>query len=170
MIDRRHAIRVALTLAAAPAAWLFSPAAARAQAFRRYTPLLIDLQGWKGNEPDGMAMEIPGNTVITATREYERGDARLTAQIIIGPMAQGALAGLGQTVKVETRDGRVYTAAIDGFHTMTTVNFADKSGAIIVGLGPAALFNLTFKGVAEDEAVALARRFNWKAMQAALPR
>jgi hypothetical protein len=170
MIDRRHAIRIALALAAAPVAGLLSAATARAQAFQRYTPFLVDLQGWKGGTPDGMAMEIPGNSVITATREYQRGDARLNAQIIIGPMAQGALAQLGQPLKVETRDGRMYTAAVDGFPTMTTFTVKDKSGAIIVRLGPAALFNLTFHGVAEDEALALAKRFNWKAIQAALPR
>ena len=170
MIDRRHAIRLALSLAAAPAAALLSSAVAHAQAFQRYTAFLVDLQGWKGGTPDGMAMEIPGNRMITATREYERGDARLSAQIIIGPMAQGALASLGQPMKIETREGRMYTAAIDGFQTMTTFTVANKSGAIIVGLGPAALFNLTFNGVAEDEALALARRFNWKAMQAALPK
>jgi hypothetical protein len=73
-------------------------------------------------------------------------------------------------MKVETRDGRMYTAPVDGFQTMTTDNVPDKSGTIIGRLGPAALFSLTFRGMAEDEAVALSRRFDWKAMQAALPR
>jgi hypothetical protein len=166
MIDRRHAVCIALTCAAL----LLAPAAAQAQAFQRYTPFLIDLQGWQGDTPDGMAMEMTGASIISAKREYERGEAKLTAQIIVGPMAQGALVALGRPMKVETRDGRMYTGAVDGFQTMTTVNFADKSGAIIVRLGPAALFNLSFRGVAEDEAIALSRRFNWKAMQAALPR
>jgi hypothetical protein len=53
MIDRRHAIR--FILAAVPAAML--PRAARAQqSFQRFIPFLVELPGWKGNKPDGMAM------------------------------------------------------------------------------------------------------------------
>jgi hypothetical protein len=40
----------------------------------------------------------------------------------------------------------------------------------MVALGAAALFSLNFEGVTEDEALALAQRFNWKAIQAALPK
>jgi len=32
------------------------------------------------------------------------------------------------------------------------------------------VFNLAFTGVPEDEAFALAKRFDWKAIQAALPK
>ena len=89
MIDRRGAIRLAL--AALPAACL--PQAARAQqSFQRFVPLLVDLPGWKGNKPDGMAMEMAGSSMITATRAYERGDARVNAAILTGMAAQAALA------------------------------------------------------------------------------
>jgi hypothetical protein len=32
-------------------------------------------------------MEMPGNSMITATREYQRGTARLHAQILFGAAA-----------------------------------------------------------------------------------
>jgi hypothetical protein len=32
------------------------------------------------------------------------------------------------------------------------------------------MFGLSFNGVAEDEALTLARRFDWKAIQAAVPK
>ena len=32
------------------------------------------------------------------------------------------------------------------------------------------MFNLTFSGVTEDEGLELARKFDWKAIQAALPK
>ncbi len=171
MIDRRHAIRLALAAAALPAAWLLPSSAAHAQqSFQRFFPLLVDLQGWKGNKPDGVSLETPGNSMVTATREYERGEARLDAQVIIGPAAQGALAATGAGVKIETSDARMSTSIIDGLQVTTTFTISDKSGAILVALGTSALFTLSFNGVAEDEALTLARKFNWKAIQAAIPK
>jgi hypothetical protein len=51
-----------------------------------------------------------------------------------------------------------------------TFQLSDKSGTVLVVLGPSAIFNVAFNGVAEDEAFGLARRFDWKAIQAALPK
>jgi len=44
------------------------------------------------------------------------------------------------------------------------------TGAILVALGPSAMFSLSFNGVAEDEALTLAKRFDWKTIQAAIPK
>jgi len=163
MINRRHAIRLAL--AALPAAWL--PQAARAQqSFQRFIPFLIDLSGWKGNKPDGMAMEVAGGNMITATRAYERGDARLNAAILTGMAAKAALAAGGAGIKIETADMHLSTATIDGLSVTKTYTVSNKSGAVMVGLGPSAAFTLTFTKVSEDEGLELARKFDWKAMQA----
>jgi hypothetical protein len=62
------------------------------------------------------------------------------------------------------------TATVDGLTLMRTFQVKDKSGAIIVALGQSALLNVAFTGVPEDEAFGLARRFDWKAIQAALPK
>jgi hypothetical protein len=51
-----------------------------------------------------------------------------------------------------------------------TFTVQDKSGAILVALGPSAMFSLSFNGVAEDEALTLAKRFDWKTIQAAIPK
>ena len=162
MIDRRRAIRLAL--ATLSAAWL--PTAARAQqSFQRFLPFLIDLPGWKGNKPDGMAMEIAGTGMITATRGYERGDARLNAQVITGPAAQAALAATSAGIKIETGDLRMSTSTIDGLQVTRTFTASLKSGAILVALSANAVFTLTFTGVAEDEALTLAQKFDWKAIQ-----
>jgi hypothetical protein len=167
MIDRRRAIRLAL--AALPAAWLLPSSVARAQqGFQRFFPFLVELQGWKGNKPDGVSMEMIGTGIVTATRGYERGEARLNAQVIIGPAAQVALAATGAGVKIETSDARMSTSTIDGLQVTRTFTISNKSGAILVALGTSALFTLSFNGVAEDEALTLARQFNWKAIQAAL--
>jgi hypothetical protein len=171
MLVRRIAVRLVLSAAVfAVCSLLPSPAARAQQSFQRFIPLLIDLSGWKGDKPDGMSMEMPGNSVVTATRAYVRGKATLDAQIVSGSVAQGTLAATAPGMKIETSDGRMYTSTIDGMQVVTTFTVSDKSGAILVALGPSALFNLSFNGVAEDEALTLARKFNWKAMQAAIPK
>ena len=150
---------------------MLSATPARAQqSFQRFFPLLVDLPGWKAGKPDGVSVEIPGNSMVTATREYLRGEARLNAQIIIGPAAQGALAAANTGIKIETSEARMSTSTIDGLQVTRTFTFADKSGGVIVALGPSAMFTLTSQGIPEDEALGLARKFNWKAMQAAVPK
>ena len=169
MINRRRAMY--LVLAALPLAWLLRSSTARAeQAFARFIPFLIDLDGWQGKKADGLSMEMPGNSMITATREYQRGAARLHAQIITGAAAQGALAATQTGMNIETSDGRMNTSTIDGFPASRTFNFKDKSGAIIVALGKSAMFSVSFNGLADDEALTLAKKFDWKAIQAALPK
>jgi hypothetical protein len=168
MIDRRTAIRVAVS--ALPAAWLALSSPAAAQDFQKYVPFLVDLPGWTGNKADGMAMQMTGTSMITATREYKRSGASLNAQIVSGAAAQGMLAPIQSGMKLETAEMRMNTATVDGFSVMRTFQMKDKSGAILVALGPSAVFSLNFNGVPDDEAFALARRFDWKAIQAALPK
>jgi hypothetical protein len=58
-------------------------ASARAdQAFQRLMPLLVDLDGWQGKKPDGMSMEMPNGSMTTATREYQKGPARVNAAVM----------------------------------------------------------------------------------------
>jgi hypothetical protein len=162
MIDRRGAIRLAL--AALPAACL--PQAARAQqSFQRFVPFLVDLPGWKGNKPDGTAMEMAGTSMITATRSYKRGAAHVNASVLSGMAAQGVLAATSAGIKLETPDIHITTSTIDGLQVTKTYTVSAKSGAIVVALGPAAVFTLAYTGTDEDEAMGLARKFDWKAIE-----
>jgi hypothetical protein len=168
MIDRRRAIRLAVAAAALAVAGALPPMTAHAQqAFQRFYPLLIDLPGWTGQNPDGIAMEMPGNKMITATRAYARGDARLNAQVVIGPAAQGALAATQANVSLETGDAHMHTTTVDGYRVAATYTVHDKSGVVMVALGSDVMFSMSFNGVAEDEGMTLARKFDWKAIQAA---
>jgi hypothetical protein len=45
-----------------------------------------------------------------------------------------------------------------------------ETGAMLVALGPSAMFSLSFNGVAEGEALTPAKRFDWKTIQAAIPK
>src|SRR5215472_3859022 len=102
MIDRRRVVRLAL--AALPAAVLTRAVHAQ-QAFERFYPFLIDLPGFTGDKPDGLAMQLPGNNnMMTATRAYRHEGAKLNVQVITGPAAQGGLAMIQSGMKMETGD------------------------------------------------------------------
>jgi hypothetical protein len=165
MIDRRRAILLAL--AALPAVG-FPPAARAQQSFQRFVPLLIDLPGWKGNKPDGMTMEMAGTSMITATRNYERGAAHVNASVLTGMAAQAALAATSAGIKIETADMHINTSTVDDMQVTKTYTASNKAGAIMVALGPSAVLTVAFTGIDEDEALGLARKFDWKGMQAEL--
>jgi len=168
MIDRRRTLRLAL--AALPAALLASPPARAEQAFERFFPFLIDLPGWTGDKPDGMAMQLGGLDIMTATRKYTRDGAHIEVGILTGPAAQAGLAMLKSGMKLETSEGHVVTETVDGVKMARTYTAKDKSGAILIGVADSALFNFAYTGITEDEARGLAKRFDWKGIAAALPK
>ncbi len=169
MINRRRALYS--TMSVLSAVWLLQASTAWAeQAFQRYFPFLVDLDGWQGKKPDGVSMEMPGNSMITATREYQRGAARLHAQILFGMAAKGALAAMQTGMNIETSDGRMNTSTIDGMKVTRSFNFKDKSGAILVALGTSGMLSVSFNGIPDDEGLMLAKKFNWKAIAAAQPK
>jgi hypothetical protein len=137
------------------------------QAFQRFLPLLVDLNGWQGKKPDGMSMEMPNNSMTAATRDYVCGSAQLHAGVVRGPAAAGALAPFQTGMNLQTTDGHMISSTMQGLPVIKTFNTPQKSGAIIVALGKDAVFNLSYNGIAEDEAVALAEKFDLKAIQAA---
>jgi hypothetical protein len=71
-------------------------------------------------------------------------------------------------MNIETSEGRMNTSTIDGVQVMRSFNIKDQSGAILVALGTSALLSVNFKGISDDDALALAKKFNWKALQAAV--
>jgi len=139
-------------LGGAAAAW---PRAAGAQqSYQKFAPLLIDLQGWTGLRT--------GLQPTGAVRGYVRGDAVFNASIITAAVRRSA----GSRFTVSGSGLHESTSTIDGFEvkTVSTPVFV----LIAVTLGPDATFSLIFNKVSEDEAMAIARKFDWKAMQAAL--
>jgi hypothetical protein len=165
MIDRRRAIH----LACAALGFAGLPPAARAQqGYQRFVPFLVELPGWKGNKPDGMAMEMGGASVLTATRNYERSGAHVNASILTGTAAEAALAATNAGIKLETPDLNMSTSTLDGFQVTKTYTVSNKTGAILIALGPSAVLTVAYNGISEDEATGLAGKFDWKAIQAQL--
>jgi hypothetical protein len=137
------------------------------QAFQRFLPLLIDLDGWQGKKPDGMSMEMPNMSMTSATRDYQRGSAQVHAGVVIGQAAASTMAPFQAGMNIQTGDGHMITTTMHGLSVIKTFNTQQKSGAILVALGKEALFSFSYNGITEDEALALAEKFDWKAIQTA---
>jgi hypothetical protein len=152
-------------LLALTALCLVSPARAD-QAFQRFLPLFVDLDGWQGKKPDGMSMDMQNVGMTTATRDYQRGPAEAHASVMVGQAAVGALAPFQKGLNLQTSEGHMVSANLNGLPVIKTFNIPQKSGAIMVQLGQTALFSFSYKGITEDEALALAQKFDWKAIQA----
>jgi hypothetical protein len=166
MINRCFAFGMALATLFTVCLSESSPALAD-QAFQRFIPLLIDLDGWHGKKPDGMSMEMPNNSMATATRDYDRDTSKFHAGVVIGQAAAGALAPTRSAMNFETADGHMITSTVNGLPVTKTYNMKDKSAAILVALGPNALLSFSYSGITENEALQLAEKFDWKAIQAA---
>jgi hypothetical protein len=160
--------RDCVILVALIATWVLHPVVACAdQTFARFLPLLVDLDGWQGDKADGVSMEMPGNSMTSAKRDYKRGPAQLQVTVPMGPAATGALAPTKTAMNIETGEGHMITTTLNGFPVTKTYNNSQKSGALLVALGPSALLTVSYNGISEDDGLTLARKFDWKAIQAA---
>ncbi len=137
------------------------------QAFQRFLPLLVDLDGWQGKKPDGMSMEMSNVSMTTANRDYQRGSAQVHASVVMGQTAAGALAPIQSGMNVTTSEGHMITTTMHGMPVLKSYTAAQKSGALMVALDKDAMFSFAYNGITEDEALALAEKFDWKAIQAA---
>src|SRR5512139_4108460 len=138
------------------------------QPFQRLLPFLIDLDGWQGKKPEGMSMQMSDTSMTTATRDYGRGSAQVHASVMVGQGAVGALPQVQSGMSIQTSEGHMMSATVRGMPVLKNYSIPEKSGSLIVALGPDSLFTLGYAGIAEDEALALAEKFDWKALQAAV--
>ena len=58
------------------------------------------------------------------------------------------------------------TSTIDGMQVTKTYTNSTKSGVLLVALTGDAVFMLAYSGIDEDEAIGLAQKFDWQAIQA----
>ncbi len=137
------------------------------QAFQRFLPLFVDLDGWQGKKPDGASMEMANISMTTANRDYTKGSSELHAVVMVGQSAVAALAPLQNPMNIQTTEGHMVTSTMHGMPVLKGFNTKDKSGSLIVGVSKDAMFSLSYKNMTEDEALALAEKFDWKAIQSA---
>jgi hypothetical protein len=162
MIARRRFLGLAAGGLAA-GAW---PEAARADdafvqdGLAQMYPLLIDLPGWSAKRPTSVAIKKFGGSMSLATREYQRGDAIVVASVTVMAAVWTWRGMMGR------KAGR---ADPIGEPDVQKWPFYDTFGMVRVTLAADAQFGLQFQHLPSAEAIELARRFDWKAIQAALP-
>ncbi|WP_245315858.1 hypothetical protein [Bradyrhizobium neotropicale] len=105
--------------------------------------------------------------MTTATRDYERDSAQVHASVVVGQAAAGAMGSIESGMNIQTPEGHVMSSNMHGMQVLKSYNSKEKSGTLVVALGQNALFNFVYQGLTEDDAVALAEKFDWKALQAA---
>jgi hypothetical protein len=143
-MNRRDFARL---IAALAATGLALPARAADPAFKKLTALLVDLPGWEGSKPEGMAMETGDGAMITAERKYTKDPARMDVAVMVGATGAGVLGPLEADMKMETDDGHMMTTTWKGLRAMLTFQNHDKSGALIAQLGEMAAFVLNYSGM-----------------------
>jgi len=144
---------------------------AGAQNSQQFTRFLVDLPGWAANKADGMAMLGPGGYNVTkATRTYKRGSRKIDARIIIGDEVPGSLLIMQNFMKNEIPGMRMTTSPVDGFTVLRTFATNGNVSTIMVAFSSDGAFSFVSRGVPDDEAFGLARRFDWRGIQAALPK
>jgi hypothetical protein len=145
------------------------PARLHAEKYEKLYDLFEDIKGWKGKDPEGVAMEMPGMKMLQATRNYAKGENEINAMIIIGNSAMtGAFTGQG-VMKYESEKGKAASQEIDGFMVYTMYDKKKRSGAVTVVLLPneegGALFVLAFEGLGDEEGFEIAKGYDWKKMK-----
>ena len=97
----------------------------------------------------------------------KKGSAKANAAVMTGQAAAGALSPMQAGMNVTTSEGHMVTDTMQGMKVMKTYTTSQKSGALLVALDKDAMYSYSYSGLAEDEALALAQKFDWKAIQAA---
>jgi hypothetical protein len=85
----------------------------------------------------------------------------------VGAASIGGHAPILAGMNVTTSEGHMLTDTVRGMKVLKSYTTAQKSGALLVALDKDAMFSLSYNGMSEDEALALAEKFDWKAIQAA---
>jgi hypothetical protein len=140
---------------------------AEAASYHGLAATLIDLPGWNAEKAEGMQMEMGETTMANANRTYQKEDAELDVAVTVGGSVMGP-AVMGD-MKMETDAERMTVSTMDGHRVHASFSKDDKSGVIVVSLlqddKGGAIFSLTYSGLPEETAMALAKKFDWEEMK-----
>jgi hypothetical protein len=138
--------------------------------YQTLTPLLIDFEGWNAEAANGMSLGTGNQTIHNAGRKYIHGDKEIQAIIFVGPqaMTQGQM----QQMKAGTaHDNNMTMTKIDGFDVTMFYDQPENTTMIMVFLSQnqqsGAFLALTCEGLEQDDAVNIAKQFDWNAMKTA---
>lgn len=131
-------------------------------------PLLPDLPGWQAGPAEGFNSYHNHIKMINASRRYTQEDKFLNSVIFITNQASET-GWLDSNLHFESAGSSITTETIDGFQVFRTHRKSRKEILIIVVIqreeNEGAFLSLSFKNVSAEEALKLARQFNWNDME-----
>ncbi|HOO36675.1 MAG TPA: hypothetical protein PLU81_05630 [Deltaproteobacteria bacterium] len=147
------------------------PAYAQMPGYAELTKLLIDLDGWEAEEATGMNMSGPMGDMVDAVREYEKDGQTISAQIIVGGAAQGTWAPFSTGYTIETPEVLAKSLEESGYHIGINHDKQENTGGVVVLLNTKSttgVFVLSYEKMDYQEALNLAKKFSWSAMEQAI--
>jgi hypothetical protein len=147
------------------------PAYAQMPGYAELTGLLVDLDGWEASNATGMNMSGPMGDMVNAMREYEKDGGIISAQIIVGGVAQGTWAPFAAGYTIDSPEVLVKSLDVSGYHVGINHDKKENSGAVVVLLNTQktpGIFVLTYEKLDYKEALSLAQKFSWSAMKKAI--
>jgi hypothetical protein len=133
--------------------------------YESLVPLLIDLEEWQAEEPEGMDVDMGTTQMIQAQRIYSQGAKEIHAMVLIGNSAMTRMHGV-QSMQAQTPEARVKVTEIDGFPVTLQHAKNENEGAVVVSLESSeqqgAVFIMHYAGMRQEEALAVAKQFDWE--------
>jgi hypothetical protein len=171
-MNKRYVLFLAVLVLVLPALGAY------AAGFDALLPLLVDLPGWEAEPADGADASASGVRAVTAFRNYESGERRFEVNVLVGMQAGLTwMPDYQEGFKMETPEGLMEVKKINGFLVFYMFEQENSSGGIFVllqdpGSKPdmGAVLAVNFEGLALDEALKTAQRFNWAKMKEQIAR
>ena len=143
------------------------------QSYESLLPLLVDLPGYKGEEPEGLDVSSSDLKAVSVSREYSKGESELHAGILVGQQSAGVWnPGYQEGLKMETPEGIMEVKQEGGFLMFHSYNKKKQEGmiAVLLDKGSAdtggAVFVFTYRGIDNENGLSLAKKFDWKKIEA----
>ncbi len=148
----------------------FFPMVSSAQSHQKLTSLLIDLSSWTAASPYVKDIKTGNTHMVTSIRKYQQSSGKNLQAMLLTGNTMAYKSGFASGKNINTSVSRITTKTIDGLHVETRFKKSDRSGAVKVmikgGQINGAIFILEFKGITDNLALELAKRFDWSKMKA----
>jgi hypothetical protein len=148
----------------------FSTVSAQAGSLPKYSELyrfLVDLRGWKAEQPTGSNMSSPMGEMVTAERTYHKGSKELHAQIFGGSSAMAAWAPFGMGMTYDSPEEFFKTLSLEGLPAGVIHHKKDNSGTVVVQIKGVTntqgiVFVLNYDKLSYEEAIEIVKKFPLK--------
>ena len=132
---------------------------------------LGDIPGWKSDKCSGMNLSSsPMGNIVSANREYSKGDKEINVSVISGMQAIAGWAPFAGNLNMETNESLVKTLDISGYRAGINYHKQEKAGSITICLEQKnsqceAIFGISFSNMNWEDASELVKNFDLKEIE-----